>query len=99
MTRLVHLFFILSKMVSLYFPVKRMVFMPPRACHSVPLFPSAVCDDQERLSVSARWGRAFCGGAQAAPPSLYNAPRPGAAGACRTSASVLDPRRLWLAQG
>src|SRR5256885_395823 len=41
--------------------------MPPRACHSVPLFPAAVCGGQERLSASVRWGRAFCGVAQAAP--------------------------------
>src|SRR5438445_2960410 len=79
----------------LYFPVKRVVFMPPRACHSVPLFPAAVCGGPERLSASVRWGRAFCGVAQAAPLSLHNAPRQGAAGACPTSASVHDPRSPW----
>ena len=84
--------------LELYFPVKRVVFMPPRACHSVPRFPAAVCDDQERLSASARWGRALCGVAPAAPPRLYNAPRPGAAGACPTSAAVRDPRSLWAQQ-
>src|SRR2546428_7713626 len=84
--------------LELYFPVKRVVFMPPRACHSVPRFPAAVCDDQERLSASARWGRALCGVAPAAPPRLYNAPRPGAAGACPTSAAVPDPRSLWAQQ-
>ena len=84
--------------IILYFPVKRVVFMPPRACHSVPLFPSAVCGGQERLSASAQWGRAFCGVAQAAPASLYNAPRPGAVGACPTSASGPDPRSPWAEQ-
>jgi FkbM family methyltransferase len=39
--------------------VKRVVLILPRLCHSVPLFPSAVCGGQERLSASARWGRAF----------------------------------------
>ena len=83
----------------LYFPVKRVVFMPPRACHSVPLFLAAVCGGRERPSASAQWGRAFCGVAQAAPPSLHNALRPGAAGVCLTSASVLDPRSPWAAPG
>ena len=69
--------------------------MPPRACHSVPLFPSAVCGGQERLSASARWGWAFCGVAQAAPLSPHNPPQQGAAGACPTSASVHDPRSPW----
>src|SRR5438093_9703499 len=39
---------------ELCFPVKRVMFMPPRACHSVPLCPSAVCGGQARLSASAR---------------------------------------------
>ena len=81
----------------LYFPVKRVMFMLPRACHSVPFFPSAVCGGQECLSASAQWGRAFCGVAQAAPGSLHNAPRQGAAGACPTSASGHDPRSPWAA--
>ncbi len=80
-----------------YFPVKRVVFMPPRACHSVPLFLAAVCGGRERPSASAQWGRAFCGVAQAAPPSLHNAPRPGAAGACLRSAAVPDPSSPWAA--
>ena len=83
--------------VSPYFPVKRVVFMPPRACHSVPLFLAAVCGGRERPSARAQWGRAFCGVAQAAPPSLHNALRPGAAGVCLTSASVPDPRSPWAA--
>jgi hypothetical protein len=82
-------------MLPPYFPVKRVVFMQPRACHSVPLFPVVVCGDQARLSASAQWERAFCGVAQAAPPSLHNAPQPGAAGACPTSASGHDPRSPW----
>jgi hypothetical protein len=81
-----------------YFPVKRAVFIPPRACHSVPLFPVVVCGDQARLSASAQWGSAFCGVAQAALPSLHNAPRPGAAGVCPTSASGHDPRSPWVAR-
>src|SRR4029453_17746547 len=83
--------------IILYFPVKRVVFMPPRACHSVPLFLAAVCGGRERPLASAQWGRAFCGVAQAAPPSLHNALRPGAAGVCLTSASVPDPRSPWAA--
>jgi hypothetical protein len=71
--------------------------MPPRACHSVPLFLAAVCGGRECPSASAQWGRAFCGVAQAAPPSLHNALRPGAAGVCLTSASVPDPRSPWAA--
>jgi transposase len=78
--------------LELYFPVKRVVFMPPRACHSVPLCPGAVCGGQARLSASARWGRAFCGVAPAAPRSLHNPLRPGAAAACLTSALGPDPR-------
>src|SRR4029450_6230091 len=80
-----------------YFPVKRVVFMPPRTCHSVPLFLAAVCGGRERPLASAQWGRAFCGVAQAAPASLHNALRLGAAGVCLTSASVPDPRSLWAA--
>ena len=56
-----------------YFPVKLVVFMLLRACHSVPLFPAAVYGGQEGLSVSARRETAFCGVAQAAPPSQHNA--------------------------
>ena len=40
---------------------------------------------------------AFCGVAQAAPPSLHNALRPGAAGVCLRSVSVTDPRSPWAA--
>src|SRR4029453_6007298 len=80
-----------------YFPVKRVVFMPPRTCHSVPLFLAAVCGGRERPLASAQWGRAFCGVAQAAPASLHNALRLGAAGVCLTSASVPDPRSPWAA--
>src|SRR5439155_18245025 len=47
--------------LQLYFPVKRVVFLPPSACHSVPLFLAAVGGCQARLSASARWGRALCG--------------------------------------
>jgi hypothetical protein len=79
----------------LYCPVKRVMFMLPRACHSVPFFPSAVCGGQVCLSASAQWGRAFCGVAQAAPRSLHNIPRQGAAGAGPTSASGHDPRSPW----
>ena len=82
----------------LYFPVKRVVFMPLRACHSVPLFPAAVYGGQGLLSVRARWGTALCGVAQAAPPSLHNALWQGAAGACLTSAAGYDPRSPWAAQ-
>src|SRR3984893_4129228 len=76
--------------------VKRVVFMLPRACHNGRLFPSAVCGGQERLSARARWGKALCGVAQAAPLSLHNPPRQGAAGACPTSAAVHDPRSPWV---
>src|SRR5262245_28124983 len=71
--------------------------MLPRACRSAPLFPPDVCGGPARLLVSARWGRALCGVAPAVPPSLHNAPRQGAAGACPTSASVPDPRSPWAA--
>jgi hypothetical protein len=86
-----------EKTITLYFPVKRLVVMPLRACHSVSLFPSAVCDDQACLSANARWGRALCGVAQAAPPRLHNALQPGAAGACPTSASGPEPSSPWAA--
>src|SRR4029453_16123410 len=85
------------KSMTPYFPVKRVVFMPPRTCHSVPLFLAAVCGGRERPLASAQWGRAFCGVAQAAPASLHNALRLGAAGVCLTSASVPDPRSPWAA--
>jgi outer membrane protein OmpA-like peptidoglycan-associated protein len=85
-------FSVLADPRILYFPVKRVMFMPLRACHSVPLFRAAVCGGPGRLSASARWETAFCGVAQAAPPSLHNAPRQGAAEACPTSALAYDPR-------
>src|SRR5436309_7628538 len=80
-----------------YFPVKRVVSMLPRACHSVPLFPAAVCGGHARLSASAWEGRALCGVAPAAPPSLHNAPWPGAAGVCLTAAAVPEPSSPWVA--
>ena len=88
----------LFKCLELYFPVKRVVFMPLRACHRVRLFPAAVYGGQELLSVRARCGTAVCGVAQAAPPSLPHARWQGAAGACPTSASVHDPSSPWAEQ-
>jgi hypothetical protein len=81
--------------VRLYFPVKRVMCMPPRACPSVPLFRAAVYGGQACLSVSARWGTACCEVAPAAPPRLPNALWQGVAGACPTSAAVHAPRSPW----
>ena len=81
-----------------YFPVKRVMLLPRRACHRVPLFRAAVYGGQARLSVRARWGMAVCGVAQAAPPSRHQALWPGAAGAGPTSAAGHDPRSPWAAQ-
>src|SRR5882724_7851469 len=89
---------ILGHVYYLYFPVKRVVFMPLRACHRVRLFPAAVYGGQELLSVRARCGTGVCGAAQAAPPSLPHARWQGAAGACPTSASVHDPSSPWAEQ-
>jgi len=53
--------------------------MPRRACHSVPLWPSAVCDGRAPRGGSARWGTTVCGGAQAAPHRRPHGPRRGPA--------------------
>src|SRR5216684_3470771 len=67
------------KYLNLSFPVKRAEFMPRRACHSVPLRPSAVCDGRAPRGGRARWGTAVCVGAQAAPHRRPHGPRRGPA--------------------
>ncbi len=68
--------------------------MPRRACHSVPLRPSAVCDGRAPRGGSARWGTTVCVGAQAAPHRRPHGPRRGPAVACPPSASAYDPSNL-----
>ena len=68
--------------------------MPHRACHSVPLRPSAVCDGRAPRGGSARWGTTVCVGAQAAPHRRPHGPRRGPAVACPPSASAYDPSNL-----